>query len=105
MDDKSNQLADITSLSEAMLSYAQAGDWDNVFLTEEKRGSVLNQLFCFPLSNEEKQRYSEQIRKIILLNKELEELTATARENVRDNLKAVNKGSRAVGAYSAHKSL
>jgi len=97
---KCKQLMDVIDYSETMLKDAEAGNWRNVFNIEAERSKVLKDLFTIPFTKEDKNEYNQHILQVLVINKKLESITAQARDHIRNEAGAVNKGRRAVGVYA-----
>ncbi len=102
MNYKSKELNDVIACSESMLKDAEAGNWDNVIALEAKRSKALNELFSLPFTQQDRDQNSERIGQLLSVNSKLESITARARENIKDEVRGLSKGRRAMGAYAQH---
>lgn len=100
MNDKYKQLNDVVDDTQCMLDAAAAGNWDEVFCLEEKRGKKIQTVFSLSFNNEEELQCNAMIQRIISLNKKLESLTVSARDEIAEQAGSINKGRHAVGVYA-----
>ena len=100
MNYKCKQLSDVIEYSETMLKEAETGNWENVFAIEKQRSHTLKELFSPQFTKNEKDEYNEKILHILNINKKLEGITSTARDELKNQAGSINKGRRAVGMYA-----
>ena len=97
---KCKQFSDVIEYSQAMLTEAEAGNWENVFAVEKQRSNTLKELFSYPFTKNEKDENNEKILQILNLNKMLEAITSKARDDIRNQAGSINKGRHAVNMYA-----
>lgn len=102
MNTKHEQFQQAISCSEAMLEDAAAGNWEKVFAIEQQRSELLTALFSTTSGDNDIVGMDDKIRKIIDINSQLEAITISARDNVRDDLQAITKGRKAVSSYTTN---
>lgn len=100
MNDISKQLQNVVMCSETMLKIAVAGDWKKVIDIEAQRSVLLDKLFSRSDAANNTADMDEKIRKIISINKKLEEITINAREATRKDIASICKGRNALNQYS-----
>jgi len=89
--------------SHAMLSAAEAGEWDDLIEREAKRRPALEQFFE-SLSEPAKQQYAEQLRALIgqllELDQQVMTLSAKAKIDAANEIHNLKAGSEAVKSYT-----
>lgn len=100
MSNKNKQLQNAINCSETMLKDAEAGNWDSVIDIEVRRSELLEQLFSNPREENDIGEMDDKIRKIIDINRKLEAITLSAREDTRNDIASINKGRHAVSSYA-----
>ena len=93
------QFENVLNCSELMLQDAQVGNWNNVIEFEAQRSELLDKLFSASYQNKNVEDMDNKIRKIIAINKKLEDVALKAREDARNSLSAINKGRNAISLY------
>jgi hypothetical protein len=96
------QVDDLVGYNDEMLQHAEAGDWKNVALVEEHRRKLLNKLFSNTSMVEGIPEINKTIQKIIAINKKLETLACSARDDARTELEKIKEGRLAVNSYVQH---
>lgn len=97
---RKNQLQNAVKCSETMLKDAKAGNWEKVYEIEVQRSELLGKLFSSSNQEINVDDMDDKIRKIIAINKKLEEITVKARANVHSDIISINKGRQAVNLYA-----
>ena len=97
-------LARALSQSQALLSLAQAGDWESfeTLVQQRQQGllSLNDQEYLESLAQADLEtKAAEVIQEIQTINKTLAELAATCRENKASELRQTNHASKAMDAY------
>lgn len=100
MSDTSKQLQNVIKCSESMLKDAEAGEWDKVISIEAQRNKLLEKLFSGSREDNSVAEMDNKIRKIIDINKKLEEITLNARDNARNEISSIAKGRNALDQYA-----
>jgi hypothetical protein len=96
------RLKDIVSLSEAMLKAAQNTEWETVAGLELERREKI--ALAFEPSAEgaiPKPELAHAAQTVLALDKELIALGERARDGVLENLRKLQRGKNATGAYGA----
>ena len=93
------QLDSAIYCSERMLKDAQEGNWDSVMEIEIQRSELLAKLFSTS-GNNNIDDMDDKIRKIININKQLEDITVDAKEAAGKQISSINNGRRAVNVYA-----
>lgn len=96
-----NQLDSALSLTEQMISRAQAGEWEEVAALDRERRQILASFFSKPLSGDMKARVAEGIRTILEKDREILRLGVAKRSELKASLSSMGKKKSAVKAYSA----
>lgn len=99
MEVKSKQLKDVINCSETMLKNAEAGNWDSVMEIEVQRSELLEKLFATSHHDNNVDEMDSKIRKIIDINKKLETIAISARDDSGRHIASMNNGRRAVNVY------
>ena len=99
MDVKNKQLKDAINCSETMLKNAEAGNWNSVMEIEVQRSELLEKLFATPHHGNNADEMDNKIRKIIDINKKLETIAISARDDSGQDIASINNGRRAVNVY------
>lgn len=99
MDVKNKQLKDAINCSETMLVNAQAGDWNSVMEIEVQRSELLEKLFATSHHDNNVVEMDSKIRKIIDINKKLEMIAISVRDDSGQHIASMNNGRRAVNVY------
>lgn len=95
------RLAELLQHNRSMLKNAEAGEWDKVMEEEIKRREMLNAFY----SSTDVQLVPGVVsatRKMLLLNQQIDELAESAKEEIKTEAVSINKGLRAVNAYTKH---
>ena len=100
MNYKHQQLKGVIEYSKTMLKEAESGNWENVFNTEEKRSELINKIYGNPSTQDERENNNNQILEILVLNRQIEEITSKARDSARNQAGSINKGRQVVVAYA-----
>lgn len=100
MNNKTQMLLKVIEYSQSMLKDAGNSDWENVIATESVRNKILNQLFSEPFTKIEQEENNELIMQILTINKNIESITAQAREKIQQEMSLIGKGRNAIGAYA-----
>ena len=103
MNIKNKQLKDVTNFSETMLKDAESGNWDSVMEIEVQRSGLLEKLFSTSHQeqgqNQDIDEMDSNIRKIIDINKKLETIAISVRDDSGQHIASMNNGRRAVNVY------
>ena len=102
MDTKNKQLKDAISCSETMLKDAESGNWNRVMEIEVQRSELLEKLFSTSHQGNDVVEMDDKIRKIIGINKKLEEIAINAKDDSGKHIASINNGRRAVDVYMQH---
>ena len=100
--DRARQISDLLVQTRASLENARNGNWEQVINDEQRRQRMISELFSQPLDAREADDYHDVIQQVLLLNRELEQLTADARDRARQEAGSISKGRRALDVYSAN---
>jgi flagellar protein FliT len=97
-------LARALSQSQALLSLAQAGDWESfeTLVQQRQQGllSVNDQHYLESLAQADLEaKAANVIQEIQAINKQLAELAETNRENTASELRQSNRANKAIDAY------
>ncbi len=99
MNIKNKQLKDVTNFSETMLKDAESGNWDSVMEIEVQRSGLLEKLFSTSHQDNDIDEMDSEIRKIIDINKKLETIAISVRDDSGQHIASMNNGRRAVNVY------
>jgi Flagellar protein FliT len=94
------EISDLLLQTRSSLDNAYKGNWDQVISDEHQRRQMIFTLFSQPLDAREVENYRDIIQEVLLLNSKLEQITADARDRVRDEAGLLGKGRHAIDMYS-----
>ena len=102
-NDVIQHMQSLTESSEAMVSLARSGEWDELVEQEGKRRPALEAFFA-ALSDETRQQYADQIRQFIQTLLELDQqvmsLSAKAKLDAAQDVQKIQAASKAAKMYS-----
>ncbi len=101
MNDKSDDLQKLISLSRAMLKQAESASWDEVAKLEADRRELFETFFLTPVQAELNHTVSEGIRSIIAMDQDIMTLGITEKLELEQALRQIEQGKKAVKAYSS----
>jgi len=93
------RLADVLTVTRAMLKYASEGEWDRVAEMERGRRKDLERCFSEPIAAQHSELVSEALAVMLHLNEELMGLLGSARDMVQENGVQQARTRSAVGSY------
>jgi len=102
MGEKSDDMQELVSASQAMLEHASTGAWEKVARGELRRQQLLNTLFSEPGENMDVKEVDRIIREVLQINNKLESITVAACEYAKSKTEALVTGKRAVNQYAMH---
>jgi hypothetical protein len=100
---RSEFLANLLALSEAMLEHARQGDWDGVERLEAVRREALEACFAKAVTEAEATTARDYIERIMAADNALKALAMAARDEAGARLGELRAGRRAQAAYTAHR--
>ncbi len=94
-----HRLDEILDLSQRMLRFAEAGEWDRVQWLEARRQRYIDE--CFPLDEPvpEPAKVKVRLEKIIELDRRVVALAEATRGSVVEEAMALRRGRAATAAY------
>jgi hypothetical protein len=101
MNEKSDDLQKLISLSRAMLQQAQSASWDEVSKLEAIRRELINTFFLTPIKAELNRTVSEGISSIIAIDQDIMALGIAEKLELEQVLRQIEQGKKAVKAYSS----
>ena len=100
---RQERLESILDLSLAMLDSARAGDWDGLQTREAERRALVAECFREPATLEEAPQVAAALRRILVVNDELAELTLARRNALGASLHGFGTARKAQKAYTQHR--
>lgn len=86
-------------LSEQMLEYAKAENWEVFFQTEIKRQSLIAQINTQKCAQQERESAATFLAQLLNLNQQLEKICIIQRSEAISKIQELNQGSKASQAY------
>ena len=99
---REEQLERILGLSLAMLDRARAGDWEGLEAREGERRALVAECFREPASTREAPQVAAALRRILVVNDEIAELTIVQRDALGASLQGFGTARKAHTAYAQH---
>lgn len=99
MSSQIEPLKQAITLSEKMLAYAEAENWQAFFETETARQKWIVQIDTQQCGEQERQSAATFLAQLINLNQRLEQISATQRFEAISKIQELNQGNRATKAY------
>jgi hypothetical protein len=96
---RSQQLKQITEMSQCMLASAKEMDWDRVAELETQRKKLVTKCFQQLTNEQDAPEVAASIRAILRLNQEVTELGNQCRDQLGDEIHTHNTGRTATAAY------
>lgn len=100
MNYKGNKLKTVLSLSKKMLVNAEAERWEDVISLQQERNNILSEFFKAPFTDEDKLNNKDNLCEILSINNKLETITTEERKIIKDEVRSVSKGRRAIKMYA-----
>ena len=101
MTDNTQNLQQLISLSRAMLEKAQGESWDDVFVLEAERSTLIRLFFLEPIQTMYADAVAAGIRTIMEIDQNTMALGALKRFEFAQILQTMDQGKKAVKAYTA----
>ncbi|TVO75288.1 flagellar protein FliT [Sedimenticola selenatireducens] len=89
----------ILDLSQAMLSLAQDGEWEQVGALQQKRQQLVTESFPLDVDHMNHAETASQIQSILYLDKQLLHLASVQQKEISAALGKLNHGRQATKAY------
>lgn len=87
------------TLSEKMLAYAEAENWQAFFETETARQKWIVQIDTQKCANHERESAATFLAQLLNLNQQLQQICASQRSESISKIQELNQGNRAAKAY------
>jgi len=101
MTDKAQDLQQLISLSRAMLEKAREESWDEVFVLEAERGTLIRLFFLEPVQQAYANAVAAGIKSIMAIDQDTMALGALKRFDLAQTLQTMDQGKKAVKAYTS----
>jgi hypothetical protein len=101
MTDKAQDLQQLISLSWAMLEKAREESWDEVFVLEAERGTLIRLFFLEPVQQAYANAVAAGIKSIVAIDQDTMALGALKRFDLAQTLQTMDQGKKAVKAYTS----
>jgi hypothetical protein len=100
---REEQLERILGLSLAMLDSARTGNWDDLVVHEQERRALVAECFREPATPGEAPQVAAALRRILVVNDEIAELTIVQRDVLGASLHGFGTARKAQKAYTQHR--
>lgn len=94
-----DQLIDLVEYNRNMLQHAEAGNWDKVIEAEALRRDMFESFYSLP-GIQQLPDLATATQEMLSINQSLEKLALSAKKVATTEAVSINKGRRAVSAYS-----
>jgi Flagellar protein FliT len=101
MVSKVDELQQLVAFSQAMLTKAQAEQWDDVVALEAERRDLIKHFFSEQVDQAQAEVVASGIKAILAIDEKLMELGALRRFDIMHVLQDMDQGKKAVKAYTS----
>jgi hypothetical protein len=101
MTDKAQDLQQLISLSRTILEKAREESWDDVFVLEAERSTLIRLFFLEPVQQAYADTVAVGIQSMMAIDRDIMALGALKRFDLAQTLQTMDQGKKAVKAYTS----